>query len=133
MRRTGHIIERNPGNIASTLRGHSQSQNFFADTADQRSDPWGNTFMIDNAPHGNTQQPREMYTLQPLTSSYTQEWAKWGQPQADGYRPAPQWYAQNGYYTDGAEDVSGTDTDTASSLGETPYTMPQGTPDGQRQ
>ena len=74
-----------------------------------------------------------MYTIQPPTSSHTQEWANWGQPQADGYRPAPQWHAQSEYYTDGAEDVSGTAIETASSLGETPYTMPQGTPDEQRQ
>ena len=133
MRRMGHIIERNPGNLASTLRGHAQSPNFFADTADQRLDPWSNTFMINNTPHGNAQPPREMYTLQPPTPSYTQEWASWGPTHAEGYRPAPHWNAQSEYYTEGAEDVSGTDTDTVSSLGETPYTMPQGTPEEQRQ
>ncbi len=88
MRRMGHIIERNPGNLASTLRGHAQSPNFFADTADQRLDPWSNTFMVNNTPHGNAQPPREMYTIQPPTPSYMQEWASWGPSHAERVPPS---------------------------------------------
>ncbi|CAE7353799.1 RE1 [Symbiodinium sp. CCMP2592] len=106
LRRMGHILEHSPGNIAASLRGpggshHNPTRAYLAEAGD------------------GTQPP------QPNAESWNEGWSPGAVPTwhaSDSYsHPTTQvWYAE--------DSENGTDTDTASSSGET--VIPQATPEG---
>ncbi|CAE7940212.1 unnamed protein product [Symbiodinium sp. KB8] len=107
LRRMGHILERSPGNIAASLRGpgglHPNSTR---------------TYLAEAG--AGTQPP------QPSAESWGEGWSQ---------SAVPTWHASDSYSQPHAEPVwyaedsdNGTDTDTASSSGET--VVPQATPEG---
>ena len=112
LRRMGHILEHRPGNIAQMLgRGATTSRAFWFDSSppqqtDARAeDPWAG---------GND--PWSRAGADNNTATYWQR--------DDSGSSAGPWYS-NVFWADG-EDENGTDSDTASSDGNTAYPIPDG-------
>ena len=110
VRRLGHIVERNPGNIASTLGVGSRSNNntraFFGQQNDQSA------------------QESQIGTDRPVYFAGQGQGQSAGSPIGAGYDQRPTYHTQD-------QDIdSGTDSDTASSEGETDYRdmIPAGIP-----
>ncbi|MCP4973531.1 MAG: hypothetical protein GY914_07660, partial [Prochlorococcus sp.] len=126
LRRMGHILENNPGNIASVLRGRAPDSTVRAFVATDSgtgghpsgSDPWH----TGADPWGQT------------ASQSTWAAGTWSTPAAPAphYAPAPSsepWYHESYYIGD--DDDEGTDSDTVSSDGQTSYELPQASSTGE--
>ena len=120
----GHVLENNPGNIAQALRGTNQSNTqrmFVADSGDAggwyqapaAQDPW--------------QSGSDPWSQQ---GQLTLPAGSWSGTAAPASSTTTLWYQQSFYIGDDDED-DGTDTDTASSDGTTPYEQPLGNTAGE--
>ena len=119
LRRMGHVIERNPGNLASLLHPGHQAPTFFADGAlapTQAADPW-------HQPGGNDPWAQTFLQYRPMGSTPA---ASGGQEAWNSWQPtnATATTATETYFTADYESDNGTDSDTISSCGDHNYESP---------